>query len=425
MIYPVPAGVTPNSHHCGDCGGRFRMPLKAGGGPRDYVLTCIDDPAHQTYQKKDTGTKFLAHPDGTTREVDIVTQKEVTALAPITDQATALATVNRAMNLGLFPDKDQSADQLALLAQVALAYRLDPLMGEIMPYQGRPYITIAGRRRLDNAAGHFISVRYRPPTTEEESYWLKVGAMKPKDVIQICIGEHMASGAVVEGMGRVLDGEGERLIANSKNIARARERLPLINRQIEMAQKRGERRMREQMFGPVAKPMGLEGIGILHEGDEPNVIEGTARVVEEDNKALAQGDLGACPEHDTTWFVSETNWGAVQASHKIEGTNEWCRFGNVEAVAFRTAYESRFGEYKKPEADTWLKDNFNGKTWSKMEPVQMLRAVTLLATPPTGPEPDTQPPADAEAPELPPDDAEYQQFLAGEAAAQRAEREGA
>lgn len=141
--------------------------------------------------------------------------------------------------------------------------------------------------------------------------------------------------------------------------------------------------------------------------------------------ALAQGDLGACPEHDTTWFVSETNWGAVQASHKIEGTNEWCRFGNVEAVAFRTAYESRFGEYKKPEADTWLKDNFNGKTWSKMEPVQMLRAVTLLATPPTGPEPDTQPPADAEAPELPPDDAEYQQFLAGEAAAQRAEREGA
>ena len=367
------------------------------------ALMCVANNDHQTYQKKDTGTKWLRDSDGNMREVDIVTQREVTELAPITDQATALATVSRAMDLGLFPGKDQSAGQLALLAQVALAYRLDPLMGEIMPYQGRPYITIAGRRRLDNVAGHAVSISFRPPTPEEEAYYVKVGAIDERDVIQICVGHDVKTGATVEGFGRVLAGEGKDAPTNAQKF------LPTVQRKIEMAQKRGERRMREEMFGPVAKPLGLEGIEILHEGDEPNVVEGTARVVEEDNKALDQGDLGSCTEHGDEWFVTEDNWGKVRASHKIQGTNDWCRFAIVEGANFQGAFAARFGEYKKPAADAWLKDNFNGKTWSKMEPREMLEARTLLTTitvePPvvTEPVPDTEPsqppPGDDDGPE--------------------------
>ena len=210
---------------------------------QDAVLQCVVDHDHNTYQKKNTGTRMLYDgATGTFVEVDILTQTRTDQLAPIQDEATALATVSRAMDLGLFPDKQQSPAQLQLLAQVAFAYGLDPLMGEIMPFQGKPYITIGGRRRLDNVAGNKCSVSYRPPTEDEERYYTKTKAMGPDDFIQICVGKDMASGATVEGFGRVLSKE---RTAQSQG---ARDNLPLINRTIEMAQKRAERRMREQMY---------------------------------------------------------------------------------------------------------------------------------------------------------------------------------
>ena len=416
MIYPVPPGVTPNSHHCGNCGGRFRMPLlqtmqpDAVRDPRAHVLVCLNDRDHDTYQKKDTGTKWLAHADGHRVEVDVLTQREVTELAPITDEKTALATVNRAVDLGLFPDKNQTAGQLALLATVALAYRLDPLMGEIIPYQGKPYITIAGRRRLDNAAGHAVSISFRPPTHDEEAYYIKHGAMADKDFAQFCVGKDMVTGAVVEGFGRVLWSEDSSVTGN------ARAHLPVIQRKIEMAQKRAERRMREMMFGPVAKPAGLEDITVLEEGDEGNVVEGTATVVEdtaEEDVWLGQGDLGECGVHTDSWFVNEFK-GRIQASHKIQGTQaDYCRFGNVEMVPFKAAYEARFGEWVKKDVDQWLKDNCNGKTWSYLEPREMrkvraimeglARAHTAANATPAGPEPTDTPPDDDTGLETAPD----------------------
>tara|TARA_Y100000310_G_scaffold236599_1_gene239825 strand:- start:1822 stop:3201 length:1380 start_codon:yes stop_codon:yes gene_type:complete len=340
------------------------------------ALMCVANNDHQTYQAKDTGTKMLRHPEGHLVEVDVLTQRETTELAPITDQATALATVKRASALGLFPDK-ATPEQAALLAEVALAYRLDPLMGEIMPYQGAPYITIKGRRRLDNAAGHAVSVSFRPPMADEEAYFRKVGAIDDYDLIQICVGVDTKTGARVEGFGRVLAKERETAGRSAAAVAN----LPTLNRAIEMAQKRAERRMREEMFGPVAKPEGL-GIQVLHEGDESMIVEGEARVVdngpdETDARILGQGDLGSCAAHDAAWIVEENNYGHIHAYHIVPGEKA-CRFGHGEGTRFQAAYKGRFGEYKKAEADAWLKDNFHGKTWSKMEPVEMLDARTLM-----------------------------------------------
>ena len=375
--------------------------------PRAHILVCINNPEHQTYQKKDTGTKMLSHTDGSLREVDVLTQRETTELAPITDQATALATVQRANALELFPTKNSSPDQLALLAQVALAYRLDPLMGELIPYQGKPYITIKGRRRLDDHAGNVVGIAHRPPTDEEERYFKKVGALHGQDVIQVCVGT-LADGRVVEGFGRVLWSEDVAVTSPG-----GRSSLPIIMRKIEMAQVRSERRMREMAFGPVAKPAGL-AVNVLEEGDESNVVEGTARVVDDEvsAKILDQGDLGLCPEHQEPWQVREDNYKKIQASHPLEG-GQWCRFAKVYGEQFPKAYEARFGAYKKGEADAWLKDNFNGKTWSVMEPVQMLRAMTLVTTLPDaptkdapaepGPAPTRPPPFDPDAPETAPD----------------------
>ena len=374
MIHPVPTGVNPNSHHCGECQGRFRMPWDRERG--GHVLICVTDPSHQTYQKKDTGTRILQG-----REFDIVTQRETTELAPITDEPTALAAVTKANALGMFPSKDSTPDQLALVAHVALLYRLDPNMQEIIPYQGKPYVTIKGRRRLDNVAGNVVGVSHRPPTEDEERYWIKVGAMNPKDVIQICVGK-LADGRVVEGFGRVLSTEGM-----GRN-GQLDQHLPLAVRKIEMAQVRSERRMREMAFGPVARPIGLDAsIGVLEEGDEANIVEGESHVVDESHSPSSSSplpNLGTCPEHDVEWDVEE-RFNKTNGFHSWNGDRYGCKFGSQQFPLFKAAWFVARGEIVDAEINTWLKANFSGKTWSKLEPLEMLDAVRKVkADPSTG-----------------------------------------
>jgi len=74
------------------------------------------------------------------------------SLAPMT-QAGMVARVQKALDVGLFPGR-LTSQQRDTLAVVALLYQLDPMMEEIIPYQGKPFITIRGRRRLDARADH-------------------------------------------------------------------------------------------------------------------------------------------------------------------------------------------------------------------------------------------------------------------------------
>jgi len=355
------------------------------------ALRCMTDPDHDTYQKKHTGTRMLY--DGATgelKEYDIMSQRPTTELAPITDQDSAVATVSRAMDLGLFPNKNSSPQQLALLAQVALAYGLDPLMGEIMPYQGRPYITIAGRRRLDAAAGHRPSVSFRILNADEMTYYKSVDALAEKDVAVFCVLRR--EGETVEGFGRILASER----AGDKH-------LPTVARTIEMAQKRAERRAREIMFGPVAKPESLRNIEVLEEGDEAEVVESTGRIILDDPNELP--NLGNCPAHDVPWKVEE-KYNKVRASHFVEGA-PICHLDKLYSERFQIAYVSRFGEpEKKADVDAWLKNYFNGRTWSVMDAPQHVEAVRLLTMAAGATESDVAPPLEPEPPKVPDDDNE-------------------
>jgi hypothetical protein len=217
----------------------------------------------------------------------------------------------------------------------------------------------------------------------------------------------------------------------------------------------------------VAKPAGLDDILVYEEGDE--IIDANAQIIEHDkpalpplvpaggvlptgtDDALAQGDLGQCHEHKVAWVVQENRFGNIQAFHVL-GQGEFCQFGKMMSTQFQGGYEARFGAFRKSAADAWLKDHFNGKTWSKMEPRQMLEAVVQLTTLPSGPpvlpagtETAAQPPEEGELPDTPPEgeagqetahgllpagtgatpdgDGEYQKFLASQAAEQERERE--
>ena len=63
--------------------------------------------------------------------------------------------------------KDLTKDQANQVARVALAYGLDPFMGELIPYEGQPYITIAGRLRIASEHPMFDGEETVPATDAE------------------------------------------------------------------------------------------------------------------------------------------------------------------------------------------------------------------------------------------------------------------
>jgi hypothetical protein len=87
------------------------------------------------------------------------------ALVAMSDQQM-LARVEQAK----FP-KDLTLPEKRLLARVAIDYGLDPAMGELMLYQGHPYVTIDGRRRKAQETGKMDGVSTRPATKEERLAW--------------------------------------------------------------------------------------------------------------------------------------------------------------------------------------------------------------------------------------------------------------
>jgi hypothetical protein len=66
----------------------------------------------------------------------------------------------------LFP-KDLSQSQAVVLARLALAYGLDPIAGEIIPYQGKAYVTIDGRVRKAQENPAYDGLECVPATDDE------------------------------------------------------------------------------------------------------------------------------------------------------------------------------------------------------------------------------------------------------------------
>jgi len=82
------------------------------------------------------------------------------------DEQTLAQRIAQARWLGQLSPQDRTT-----LARLAIEYRLDPLMGELVLYEGRPYISLSGMIRLAHEHPEFEGVEDRPMTTEErEAY---------------------------------------------------------------------------------------------------------------------------------------------------------------------------------------------------------------------------------------------------------------
>ncbi len=252
-------------HVCADCGNWLLMPFVDGG----YEFVCGQDRTHVGHTTK-RDTKFLYDPVTKRRvEYDIMTQQEEGATTAIVakDEKSMLRRVDHAISIGKFPGKVTS-EQAMVLANVAWAYGLDPIMGELIPFHGQPYITINGRRRLDSNAGHNPSISFRFLTAEERNGYMEAEAMAEGDLVRICIltTEH---GNTVEAIGTSYKRD-------------AGQNTPSGTHRMEMADKRAETRARIMAYGPVPRPAVIDpGVVILDDADDHNTVEGSVNAVSE------------------------------------------------------------------------------------------------------------------------------------------------
>ena len=260
-------------YRCGECGSRLSVAWQGAPAPAwgqgKHVLRCGKDPKHNTI-KRASRTRQLFDSERGWIEVDIVTQREVGipgALAVPQTREAMLERANQTLQAGLWP-QTMTPQQKALMVQVALAYGLDPLMGELILYQGKPLITINARRRKDVEAGHHPSIKFRFLTAEEKQGYLDAGAINEGDLVQVGI-LTTEWGNTVETIGKVTKAERESTSDRSRDSRKLAHPIVTDN-PIEMCQKRAEARARLMAYGPIPLPhRSMEGVIIEGEVVDP------------------------------------------------------------------------------------------------------------------------------------------------------------
>lgn len=116
------------------------------------------------------------------------------------------------------------------------------------------------------------------------------------------------------------------------------------------------------------------------------------------------GEWGNCPQHDIPWVPRETEYGVLISHRQEDAPKGWCRFSDLYAQQFKAVFEEAFGHISQAEANEWLKGNFEGRTWSKLTPQEMLDSIELLR-PPASVDPEQAPPpaVDPETGEIQPE----------------------
>ncbi len=206
---------------CGVCG----KPINAAWGQslgfgEQYVLRCVNL-EHGTIEKR----RMSATEKDQLAMLRGESGMDSTGLMEM-DQPTMMERIAQAK----FP-RDLTLDDKKMMCVVAMGYGFDPLMHEIMVYQGNPYITIDGRMRKAQETGKFDGINSRPATEAERQEREAEGG----DLLYRCEAWRKGSSHPFVGWGKV----------RAKEIQKARdsrgaEFLPLAVDPHRIAEKRSE-----------------------------------------------------------------------------------------------------------------------------------------------------------------------------------------
>ena len=141
---------------CAQCQSRINVAWGGSFGINGYILRCGQNIDHHGITRHDKQYENKMR--------EALSMESVKLMAM--DEKQMMTRVEMAR----FPQELTLAEK-KLLAQVAITYGFDPLMGEVSIFQGRPYVSIDGRYRKAQETNKLDGVSTRPATEQERKEW--------------------------------------------------------------------------------------------------------------------------------------------------------------------------------------------------------------------------------------------------------------
>lgn len=302
------------THKCGICKGNLVVCWGGAYGYNEYILRCAENFSHDTMTDLKQESKEYEEGNKLFRRIHGMDTK---ALMKMTED-TMLERIAQAK----FPADLTPADK-KLMAEVSISYGLDPVMQELMIYQGNPYPTINARYRKAQETGEFDGINTRPATAEE----FKARHGEGGDIIYCAEVWRKGCSHPFVGWGRV------RAVERKGN-----EHLPIVKDPDRQAEKRSEAMgLRKGFSMPVPfqsweefqeqraeKVIDVEGVGKVNISTG-EIVEGEIKEVK-----TSEAELGSCPIHNCPLVQGRGNFppycpNKVKGTGRSEGKMVWCK----------------------------------------------------------------------------------------------------
>lgn len=267
-------------------------------GYDQYILKCAENFDHGVLTDYKKPSKEYEEGNKIFRRLQGVDTKALMKM----DQTAMLDRISQAK----FPTDLTPADK-KLLATVSIGYGLDPLMQELMIYQGHPYPTINARYRKAQETGNFDGISTRPATDEER----KARHCQEFDILYCAEVRVKGASHPFIGWGRVRAAE-----------RKGSEHLPIVKDPDRQAEKRAEAMGLRKAFSMPVPFQSWEEFEEQRAEEATKVDKTTGEIIEVEAEEVKDTPKEHfCKEHNCAYELKTGRFGPFYA-HKIEGG--WC-----------------------------------------------------------------------------------------------------
>lgn len=156
------------SHQCADCGPRYALVTRWNGSRNSLEVVCGQCHGERFARRKSVTQQWRDDPDSVPVHVaNRLADKH--GGEKMSDQALAVISKQEmtARIAGARWMHQLTPEQQATLADIAVRYGYDPLMGEVTVYEGKIYVTVDGALRDAKRVPHFQGILTIPLTQQE------------------------------------------------------------------------------------------------------------------------------------------------------------------------------------------------------------------------------------------------------------------
>jgi len=235
---------------CGVCGTGLTVAWGGSWGINGYVVRCGKDATHEGIERVRTLTQAYRHGASLPLPIENRLDKrfggkrmDSVALSKLEPKEMQERIVTASAQFGFSLDKngvvkDLTVKDIAYLGAYCRDYGLDPMLGEVCLFHGRPYVMIDGLRRKAQETGQYAGLVMRPVTDRDEKLGCGYDA---QDIVFLATAKRLLPGGQVgefQRYGAVTDEERREMSKNNPQ----HHRFPVLAKKpSEMAQNRAER----------------------------------------------------------------------------------------------------------------------------------------------------------------------------------------